>query len=55
MAKNLKHKNHDKILNDFNNTKRKHLKKLADKMLNNQEKMDKLKEKKINPNFLNNF
>lgn len=50
-----KHKKHNDIINDFENTKRKHLDKLATKMLKNQETLDKLKEKSINPKFLDNF
>lgn len=50
-----KHKKHNDIVNDFENTKRKHLDKLATKMLKNQETLDKLKEKPINPKFLDNF
>jgi ribosome recycling factor len=50
-----KHKKHNAIVDDFENTKRKHLDKLATKMLKNQETLDKLKEKPINPKFLDNF
>ncbi len=50
MAKN---KNHDKLVKDYNKKKSEHLDKLATKMLKNDEKMQKLKDKKINTNFLN--
>ena len=52
MAKN---KNHDKLVKDYNKKKSEHLDKLATKMLKNDEKMQKLKDKKININFLNLF
>ena len=52
MAKN---KNHDKLVKDYNKKKSEHLDKLATKMLKNDEKMLKLKDKKINTNFLNLF
>jgi len=52
MAKN---KNHDRLVKDYNKQKSEHLDKLASKMLKNDEKMQKLKEKKINKNFLKLF
>jgi len=52
MAKN---KNHDKLVKDYNKKKSEHLDKLVTKMLKNDEKMQKLKDKKINTNFLNLF
>ena len=52
MAKN---KNYDKLVKDYNKKKSEHLDKLATKMLKNDEKMQKLKDKKINTNFLNLF
>ena len=42
-----KKRKHDKLVNDYDNQKSKHLEKLADKMLENQEKFSKLQEKKI--------
>lgn len=50
-----KHKNHDKLVKDYDRQKSEHLDKLASKMLKNDEKMQKLKEKKINKNFLKLF
>ena len=50
-----KHKKHDTIVNDFDIQKSKHLEKLATKMINEQDKIEKLKSKNINPNFLNLF
>ena len=52
MAKNKKH---DKLVKDYNKQKSEHLDKLATKMLKNDERAQKLKEKKINNNFLNLF
>ena len=45
----------NKIVNDYQTTKQNHLEKLATKMLNNDEKFSKLKEKKINNNILDLF
>lgn len=50
-----KHKKHDKIVKDYERQKSEHLDKLATKMLKNDEKMQKLREKKINPNLFNLF
>jgi hypothetical protein len=51
----MKSKKHSKIVNDFDKQKQKHLERLATKMLDKDEKLNKLKEKNINPNFLNLF
>lgn len=50
-----KHKRHDSLVKDYDKQKSEHLDKLAGKMLKNDEKSQKLKEKKINKNFLNLF
>jgi len=50
-----KKKRHDAITKDFNKTKEKHLEKLATKMLEDQEKMNKLRDKNINTDFLDLF
>ena len=50
-----KKKRHDNITKDYDSTKQKHLEKLASKMLDEQEKMEKLKNKKINKDFLDLF
>ena len=55
LLKRGKHKKHDTIVNDFDIQKTKHLEKLATKMINEQDKIKKLKSKNINPNFLNLF
>lgn len=46
---------HDKLVNDYDNQKNKHLEKLATKTLEEQEKLSKLKEKNINKDFLDLF
>ena len=51
----MKKKKHDKIVNDYDKIKSKHLEKLAKKMLDNDEKFSKLKEKNIKGNFLDKF
>jgi hypothetical protein len=51
----MKKKKHDSIINDYDKIKSKHLDNLASKMLANDEKMNKLKGKDINPKFLDLF
>jgi len=51
----MKHKKHDKIVRDYEKQKSEHLDKLATKMLKNDEKMQKLRDKKINRNLLDLF
>jgi hypothetical protein len=55
LLKKGKNKKHDSIVNDFDIQKQKHLEKLATKALENQDKIDKLKEKNINTDFLKLF
>ena len=50
-----KKRKHDKLVNDYDNQKSKHLEKLADKMLEDQEKLSKLRDKKSNGKFLDLF
>jgi hypothetical protein len=50
-----KHKKHDSLLKDYEKAKNEHLEKLASKMLKNDEKMQKLRDKKIDLNLLNNL
>ena len=50
-----KNKKHDKIITDYDKIKSKHLDKLASKMLKDDEKNQKLKEKNINTDFLDLF
>jgi hypothetical protein len=51
----MKHKKHDKVVNDYQKTKSKHLDKLATKMLEDEEKFRKLGEKKSKGKFLDLF
>ena len=51
----MKSKKHEKITKDYQKTKAKHLEKLADKMLENDEKLNKFKEKKSDGKFLDLF
>ena len=51
----MKKKKHNDLINDYDKIKSKHLDNLASKMLANDEKMNKLKGKDINPNFLDLF
>ena len=55
LLKKGKHKKHDSIVNDFDNQKQKQLEKLATKLVDIDEKNQKLKEKTINTNFLKLF
>ena len=51
----MKKKKHKKIVNDYENQKRKHLEKLASNSLKQDEKLQKLKDKKIKGDFLDKF
>lgn len=51
----MKHKKHNKLVKDYDKQKSEHLEKLATKMIKNDERNQKLKEKNINTNFLNLF
>ena len=51
----MKHRKHDKIVNDYANQKSNHLEKLADKLLEDQEKLSKLRDKKTDGKFLDLF
>ena len=55
LLKKGKNKKHDNIVNDFDVQKQKNLEKLATKMLDDQDKLNKLKEKNINTDFLKLF
>jgi hypothetical protein len=48
-------KKHHKITKDYDKQKSKHLEKLTDKMLKNDEKANQLKSKPIKGDFLKNF
>jgi hypothetical protein len=51
----MKKKKHDKLVKDYDKQKERHLERLASKMLDNDEKLIKLKEKNINTDFLKLF
>ena len=53
-TRNVK-KKHDNIVNDYDKQKSNHLEKLAKKMLDNDEKFNRLREKRINDDFLDLF
>ena len=55
MYNRMKKKKHKKLVADFDKQKERHLENLASKMLNNDEKLQKLKDKNIDPKFLNLF
>jgi len=55
LLKKGKNKKHDKIVNDFDNQKQKHLEKLATKMLEDQDRINKLKDKEIKTDFFKLF
>jgi hypothetical protein len=54
-TRNIKKSKHDKIVKDYDKQKEKHLERLATKMLKDEERNQKLKDKNINPNFLDLF
>ena len=54
-TRNIKKKKHDQIINDYDKIKSRHLEKLANKMLKDEEKRDNLRSKNIKGDFLNNF
>lgn len=54
-TRNIKRRKHDKLVNDYDNQKQKHLERLAKKMLDQDEKMNKLKNKNIKGDFLDQF
>ena len=51
----MKKKKHSKLVRDYDKQKEKHLSNLATKILENDEKFSKLKEKNINTDFLDLF
>ena len=50
-----KRKRHDSITKNYDKTKEKHLERLATEMLDQQDEMEKLRDKKINKGFLDLF
>jgi len=51
----MKHKKHNKLVDDYENQKKNHLEKLATKMLDTSDKFRILYNKKIKGDFLKNF
>jgi hypothetical protein len=51
----MKTKKHEEITKDYNKAKNKHLEKLANQMLKEDERLYKLKQLNINPDVLNLF
>lgn len=51
----MKNKKHKKIIKDYDKQKSRHLEKIADRMLKDDGKMQILKSKNINTDFLNLF
>ena len=51
----MKKKKHNKLVKDYDKQKERHLEKLASKMLKDDEKLQQLKGKNIDPKFLNLF
>lgn len=51
----MKKKKHKRLVKDYDKQKEKHLEKLATKILDNDEKLQRLKGKEIDPGFLNLF
>ena len=54
-TRNIKRKKHDKIVNDYDKIKSRHLEKLANKILKDEERRYNLREKNIKGDFLNKF
>jgi hypothetical protein len=51
----MKNKKHNKIVKNYEKQKEKHLERLATRILDNDEKNQRLKDKNINPDFLDLF
>ena len=54
-TRNIKRSKHDKLVNDYDKQKEKHLERLANKMLKDEDKKDRLRSKAIKGDFLNKF
>jgi|TARA_R110000803_G_scaffold115646_1_gene184157 hypothetical protein len=54
-TRNIKKTKHDRIVNDYDKQKEKHLERLANKMLKDEEKRDNLRSKNINGDFWDKF
>ena len=53
--KSIKKKKHDQIVNDYDKIKSRHLEKLANKILKDEERRDDLRSKDIKGDFLDKF
>ena len=51
----MKIKKHNKIIDDYDEIKSRHLEKLSTKILATDKKFRKLRDKKVKGDFLNNF
>ena len=51
----MKSKKHNRLIKDYEKQKAKHLERLADKILKEDEKLQQLKGKEIDPGFLKLF
>ena len=54
-SRNIKRSKHDKIVKDYDVQKSKHLERLASKMLKDEDKNNRLKDKQIKGDFLDKF
>lgn len=54
-TRNIKRSKHDKIIQDYDKQKQKHLERQATKMLKDEERNDKLREKDIKTDFFDKF
>jgi len=54
-SRNIKKSKHDKIVKDYDKQKEKHLERLATKMLKDEERINKLKDKPIKGDFFDKF
>jgi len=54
-TRNIKRSKHDKLVNDYDKQKEKHLERLANKMLKGEDKKERLRSKTIKGDFLNKF
>ncbi len=54
-TRNIKRSKHDKLVNDYDKQKEKHLERLANKMLKDEDRKERLRSKTIKGDFLNKF
>ena len=54
-TRNIKKTKHDRIVNDYDKQKEKHLERLANKMLKDEDRRDNLRSKNINGDFWDKF